>query len=79
MRGKRATNRIDGVQGWHERNLTQGPVKNEELEVVEEEGEDLTQGVLNLGTVHEPSEEENGVRCGAPEGGERSKERVIPA
>ena len=38
--------------------MIQWPRRNKELEVVEEEGEDLTQGVLDLMTVHEPPEEE---------------------
>ena len=60
------------MQSWHEKYLIRWPRRNKELEVIEEEGEDLTQGVLNLMTVHEPpGEEERGQ--GELEG-EKSKE-----
>ena len=54
LKGKRNTRRIEWVQAWHEKDLIRWPRRNIELEVIEEEGEDLTQGVLDLVAVHEP-------------------------
>ena len=49
MKGKGATENVERIQPWYEEDLTQIRGVWEELEVVEVEGEDFTQGVLEEG------------------------------
>ena len=90
LRGEGTTERVERVHPWHERDLIRLPVVREEAEVVEVEGEDLSQGVQEEGMeiqphlgdlwAVQPKQQhvgEDEIIQVEPERGEQSKERGL--